>query len=103
MPQKRPDAELDAANAAVLNAIRVREFHARRTERNSRQRAQDIELALERLRDAMRPLKSMIGAFPYGPATEAAERNRDEIREASEKIQRQRRKLWKMRPKEEVQ
>jgi hypothetical protein len=100
MPQKRPDSELDAANAAVLNAVRVREFHARRTEKNSKHRMQDIDLALERLREAMKPLKSMIGQFPYGPTTEAAESNRDEIRAASAEIQRQRRKLWKMRPKE---
>jgi hypothetical protein len=100
MPQTRPTAELDAAQAAVMNAQRVREFHRRRTEKSSKQRQQDIDLALDRLKEAMKPLKSMIGRFPYGPATEAAERNRDDIREASEAIQRERRKLWKMRPKE---
>jgi hypothetical protein len=102
MPQTRPTAELDAAQAAVMNAQRVREFHRRRTEKTSKQRTQDIDLAIERLKEAMAPLKSMIGSFPYGPTTEAAERNRVEIRMASEAIQRERRKLWKMRPKEVV-
>lgn len=96
MPAIRPDKELDAAEAAVQNAVRVREFHRRRTERNSPQRAQDIEIALERIKDAMKPLKSMIGQFPYGPQTVTAERNREEIRAASLALQAQRRKLWKM-------
>jgi hypothetical protein len=98
----RPTAELDAAQAAVMNAQRVREFHRRRTEKTSKQRLQDIDLALTRLREAMKPLKSMLGTFQYGPATQAAELNREAVREASAAIQRERRKLWKMRPKEEV-
>lgn len=101
MPQDRPTAELDAAWAAVEHARGVRKFHARRTDRRSAQRRQDIAIALERIRDAMRPLKSMIGAFPYGPATVTAEENRQAVRDASDALQRERRKLWKMQPKEE--
>jgi hypothetical protein len=100
MPQTRPDDLLDAAQAAVLNARRVREFHARRTEKTSKQRIQDIVIARERLLDAMKPLKSIIGGFPYGPPTEVAEANREEIREVSRALQAERRKLWKMLPRE---
>ena len=96
MPEKLPQAALDAARAAVANARAVRAYHARRTSKQSDQRARDIEVALARLREAMRPLKSEIGRFPYGPQTGNAEANRDAIREASREIQVERRKLWKM-------
>lgn len=102
VPQNRPTADLDAAQAAVDNAQRVRSYHRRRTEKGSKQRAQDIAIAEERLKEAMKPLKSMIGRFPYGPQTEAAEQNRLEIRRVSAAVQRERRKLWKMKPKETV-
>lgn len=101
MPATRPKTELDIAYAAVANARGVREYHRRRTEKRSPQRERDIAIALERIRDAMRPLKSMIGAFPYGPPTETAENNREEIRQASLALQRERRKLWKMQVKRE--
>jgi hypothetical protein len=99
MPANRPTTELDAAERAVEHARGVRAYHRRRTEKDSRQRQQDIEIALGRIRDAMKPLKSMIGSFPYGPQTETAERNREEVREASLALQRERRKLWKMQSK----
>lgn len=86
-----------AAKAAVDNAAKVRKFHARRTQTGSKQRAADIEMALARLKEAMAPLRSEIGRFPYGPQTDAAEANRERISEMSEAIQRERRKLWKMR------
>lgn len=91
---------LEAADAAVENAQRVRRRHRRRTERNSQQRVDDIKIAAARLREAMRPLKSKIGHFQYDPQTELAATNRKSIRKASAAIQRERRKLWKMRPKE---
>lgn len=71
-------------------------FHAKRTGKDSPQRKADIELALERLKEAMKPLKSEIGKFPYGPQTDQAEANRQIIRDASAAIQAQRRKLWKL-------
>lgn len=97
MPAIRPATELDAAQAAADNAQRVRAYHRRRTEKGSLQREQDIEIALDRVREAMKPLKSMIGQFPYGPQTDTAEANREEIREMSLALQRERRKLWKMK------
>lgn len=88
---------LKTADSAVDNAQKVRHFHARRTAKSSQQRQSDIEIALTRLKEAMKPLRSEIGRFPYGPQTTEAETRRDRIREASEAIQRERRRLWKLR------
>ena len=99
MPTQLPDKALKNAEAAVANAQRVRSYHARRTEVGSPQREEDIQIALTRLKEAMKPIKSEIGKFPYGPQTEQAEQNRDTIRVVSEAIQTERRKLWKMRRK----
>jgi aminoglycoside phosphotransferase family enzyme len=96
MPAKLPIDILDSADRAIENAQRVRRFHRRRTERASMQRKTDIEVALQRLKEAMRPLRTEIGRFPYGPQTDAAEANREAIRERSASIQSERRKLWKM-------
>lgn len=96
MPEVRPTTELNAAASAIKYAQQVRMHHRRRTQPGSKQREADINIAKQRLKDAMRPLRTMIGRFPYGPQTEAAERNRAEIYEASAAIQRERRKLWKM-------
>jgi len=96
MPAQLPTEAVDEAHASVAFAQLVRKRHARRSATVSEQRARDIDLALERLRLAMRPLKSAIGGFMYGPQTQVAEENRQTIREASHAIQRERRKLWKM-------
>lgn len=98
MPTELPKDAIETAEAAVAFAQQVRRYHRRRTERTAKQRTTDVELAIERLREAMKPLKSEIGRFPYGPQTTQAERNRQKIRDASDAIQRERRKLWKMRP-----
>jgi hypothetical protein len=98
MPSVLPQQAVDDADAAIAFAAQVRKFHRRRTDkRQSQQRAADIESALERLKAAMGPLRSEIGRFPYGAQTNEAERNRQTIRDASAAIQRERRKLWKMR------
>jgi hypothetical protein len=97
MPKELPKEAIDAALAAIEFAQLVRRQHRRRTGRDSAQRRTDIELALTRLKEAMGPLRSEIGRFPYGPQTTAAEANRDRIRDVSAAIQRERRKLWKMR------
>jgi hypothetical protein len=84
------------AEAAIENAKRVRAAHARRSRRGSPRREQDINIALDRLKTAMKPLRSEIGRFPYGPDTEKAEQNRKIITDLSGDIQKERRKLWKM-------
>lgn len=97
MPIELPRDDIEAADAAVIFAQQVRRMHRRRTNKSSAQRASDIDLALTRLKEAMAPLRSEIGRFPYGPQTDLAESNREAIREASERIQRERRKLHKMK------
>lgn len=84
---------LEQAARAVQHAQGVREFHAKRTKRGSRQRETDIRIGLERLRDAMRPLRRQIAKLPYA----RSEIDVDALREASRAIQAERRKLWKMR------
>lgn len=88
--------ELDTARAAVRNAVNVRNHHKRRTRRGDEQRETDIAIALDRLKDAMKPLRRAIGQFPYDDDTEAAFEKRNEIRDLSAEIQGQRRRLWKM-------
>jgi hypothetical protein len=97
MPEVLPKTVIEAADAAIINAQLVRKFHARRTKKASKQRTEDIELALTRLHECMKPLRTEIGRFPYGPQTDEAEANRDTIRDVSAAIQRERRKLWKMK------
>lgn len=97
MPSELPQDTIEAADAAVIFAQQVRRMWRRRSDKTSPQRKSDIELALTRLKEAMEPLRSEIGRFPYGPQTDAAEANREAIREASARIQSERRKLWKMR------
>lgn len=96
MPTDLPKDALDRAEAAITFAQQVRKLHRRRTDKLSKQRADDITLAVERVREAMAPLRSEIGRFPYGPQTDVAERNRETIRDASNRLQAERRKLWKM-------
>ncbi len=97
MPETLPVAELAAAENAAHFARSVRKFHARRTERGSKQREDDITIAQTRLKECMDPIRSIIGKFPYGPQTAAAEANRNAIREVSQACQRERRKLHKMK------
>lgn len=96
MPTELPKGAIEAADAAVAFAAQVRRYHRRRTDPRSEQRRDDIARARERLREAMKPLKSEIGRFAYGPQTTLAEANRQAILKASDAIQRERRKLWKM-------
>lgn len=96
MPAKLPDHLIADAEAAIEYALTVRKFHARRSSVGSSMRERDLKLALARLREAMAPVKSEIGRFPYGPQTDSAEENREKIREISARLQAERRKLWKM-------
>lgn len=96
MPHALPTKDLAAADAAIVLARSIRARHRRLTDRNSERRVEDIRHALGRLSAAMKPLRSEIGKFPYGPQTTIAEKNRTRIREASAALQVERRKLWKM-------
>jgi hypothetical protein len=96
MPTELPSNLIEAADAAAAFAQQVRRVHRHRTDRRSPGRIEDINSALEKLKAAMQPIRSEICRFPYGPQTTIAERNREKIRKASEALQRERRKLWKM-------
>lgn len=101
MPTELPKADLRKATAARDHARSVRRVHRRRTERGDPQRETDLDLALERLRSAMAPLRRQIGKFPYGPESAVAEQNRAVIRTLSSELQAERRKLWKMKKRKE--
>jgi hypothetical protein len=96
MPAQLPEAAMKEAELAVANAQEVRAHHRKRTIKGDRQRRHDLTLAIKRVKAAMKPLRSEIGKFPYGPQTDQAEANREKIRQASAALQRERRKLWKM-------
>lgn len=87
---------LKEAHLAVLNAQEVRAYHRKRTDREDPQRHNDLTLAESRVKAAMKPLRSEIGKFPHQPATSAVEARQEKIRAASEALQKERRKLWKM-------
>lgn len=105
MPAILPKEAVREAELAVQQAQEARRFHRKRSERGNEQRTADLELAYDRVHKAMKPLRSAIGKFPYGPQTEIAAQNRQIIRDASAALQKERRKLWKMLqlPKDENQ
>jgi len=96
MPARIDRTAVSNAEAAVANAQRVRALHRRRTPIGSPAREDDLAIALERLAEAMKPIRSEIARFPYGPQTDRAERNRQKLRSLSRDIQGERRRLWKM-------
>jgi hypothetical protein len=95
MPNELPVGALEQAEAAVAYAQQVRRYHRRR-KINAETRHRELEVARERLKEAMKPLRTEIGRFPYGAQTVTAEENREKIRQASKAIQAERRKLTKM-------
>jgi hypothetical protein len=101
VPEHLPSDWVTAAESAVQHAQAVRAFHRKRSRRGSTQREADIQIALDRIKAAMRPLRSEIGRFSYGPQTNTAEHNREMIRKLSRQLQAERRKLWKMKERKE--
>jgi DNA-binding NtrC family response regulator len=87
---------LHEASLAIQNAQEVRAYHRKRSQRGDTQREADLEMAIERVRDAMRPLRSEIGRFPHQAQSATVEARQGKIRAASTALQRERRKLWKM-------
>lgn len=87
--------ELTEARAAVAHAQDVREAHRKRSKRGSHSREQAILGALERLRDAMRPLRHYQGQVAY-THRKLVEEQYEALREVSAAMQAERRKLWKM-------
>ena len=100
MADERIEAALKEAHAACRHAEDMRKFYARRSERDSKQRQDDLHAARERVRLAMTPLRSWLGAN----ARRTGSRNNVELAErvglASKALQSERRKLWKMQTPE---
>lgn len=96
MPIQQPvEMLVQEANLSVEYAASVRTLHARRSKRGERNRETDIKVAMDKLTAAMKPIRSRLGRLPYedGDTTEIEKT----LREASQALQRERRKLWKMR------
>lgn len=91
--QRTVEDMVTGAEKAVGHARAVRKHHARRTKRGSPQREADIRLALQGIADAMRPIRRKLGMLPY----ERTAINVEGLRVASQALQTERRKLWKMR------
>jgi aminoglycoside phosphotransferase family enzyme len=96
MAQHPIDADLKVAFAAVRHARDVRKYHARRTKKGSVQREIDLEEALQRLRESMKPLRSYLGQVPYKEESHTLQNVTENVYKASAAIQSERRKLWKM-------
>lgn len=84
------------ADLAVQNAQEVRCYHRKRSERGDQQRQEDLGMAIERVKAAMKPLRSEIGKFPRQAPSDAVLSRQAKVRAASKALQRERRKLWKM-------
>lgn len=98
MHKKPTKEQLEEARKAADYARRTREYHKWRTSTDSRQRRTDATLAVTRIRNAMAPLRSYLGAAPYGPQTAAASEFTARVKKLSLNLQRERRKLWKLCP-----
>lgn len=95
---------LRVADLVVSQAQDVRAAHRKRSARENKERQQDIAVALRRLREAMRPIRSELARIPYAlPDLEGKLGHADLVAQqsalldASDRIQRERRKLWKMK------
>jgi hypothetical protein len=87
----------DSGLAAAAYAQQVRELHRKRSTKGSGNRETDIRVALQRIREAMRPIRSVLGTVRHPLPPEEAAVHRELLR-ISDAMQRERRKLWKMRP-----
>jgi hypothetical protein len=87
------DDVLADAKRAIEHAQSTRRAHARKTEHGTKQREADLKVAVERLQAAMKPIRRRICRLPYLQAPIGAEA----LEMASKELQRERRKLWKMR------
>lgn len=94
-----PKTTLETAAEAVACAQATRRYHARKTDPKNEERQAEIEASLGKLRAAMKPLRHEIARYPYGPQTASARAYRDALAAASQALQRERRKLWKLKPR----
>lgn len=100
MADNRIEAALKEAHAACRHAQDIRGFYARRSERDSKQRQDDLHAARERVRLAMTPLRSYLGKSAKLTQSRTNIDLANRVREASKALQTERRKLWKMQTSE---
>jgi hypothetical protein len=86
---------IERAILATQHARSVRELHAKRTPKGSKNRETDIRAALDRLKGAMRPIRRLLGS-QKPPYDEQGMELRALLLDTSDVMQRERRKLWKM-------
>jgi hypothetical protein len=96
MPEPTLDDILAQAASAVSYAQDVRSHHRKRTRRGNPQREADLQIALDRLRVVMDPLRSVIGRMQFEVPSKTLAKKYEAVRTASQDVQRERRKLWKM-------
>lgn len=96
MEVERVESALKEAHAACRHSEDIRGFYARRSERESKQRQDDLHMARERVRLAMIPLRSYLGAEAARSGTRRNVELYERVRKASKALQAERRKLWKM-------
>lgn len=83
----------DEVEDATEAGLQVREKYRRSRDVAAPERVEEIQAAIDRLSEAMKPVRRAMGMVPYlrlGPGLE------DRLRTASEAAQRERRKLRKM-------
>lgn len=85
-------AQEQRAEDAITAAVAVREKYRRRTRKTNEARNEDIEKALVALKRAMRPVRSFLAKTQYNDDAPG----RFEALNLSFRMQRERRKLWKM-------
>lgn len=82
---------------AVQFAQDVRSVIRKKHPKGHRQREADLEIAQERVQEAMTPIRSRLCQMQYLKGTPAHEKEYKRLRKVSEALQSERRKLWKMR------
>ena len=97
MPSPSHSSMLQDADIAINLAQEVRAFHRRRTKKESNQRKTDVRHASARVSRAMKPIRSALGRARHLPQTDEHKAQVAELRDASQRLQSERRKLWKLR------
>jgi hypothetical protein len=90
------EAVLSAAETAIQHAQSVRSYHRKETHPRHPQRLTDIKHAENRIKNAMRPIRSALGRAPYMNSSQITEKRLEQLRDMSKLLQAERRKLWKL-------
>lgn len=93
------ELEIQKAEAAIRYAQDVRSHHRRRTNKGNPQREADLKSGVRRIKSAMKPLRSYLGRAQYEEQTAEHLEQVELVKEISQRLQTERRKLWKMRSK----